>query len=95
MKLDISLHCHNAGDILFDGLYTHRVVELIDCLLEAKLEQLVFRFGKLLIVRMSDSVFNRNNYSLLHLVAGNYTNAGFSEVSFHSLSASLSQALVP
>ena len=49
MKLDITLNGLDSGDILFNGVDSHRVIELVNGLLEAQFEQLVLQLKELSI----------------------------------------------
>ena len=44
VQLDIALDRFDAGDIFFYGVDAHRVVELVDGLLEAQFEKLILQF---------------------------------------------------
>ena len=39
MEFDVALHGKHAGDVFLDGADTHGVIELVDGLLEAQLEE--------------------------------------------------------
>ena len=49
MEFDIAHHGFDSGDIFFDGADPHRIVELVDGLLEAQFEKLIFQLKELSI----------------------------------------------
>lgn len=55
VKLDITLNCLNARYVLLDGTDSHRVVELVNSLLEAQFEKLILNSSSLASSSLAES----------------------------------------
>ena len=48
-EFDLAEHGHDSCDVLLDDLKGHRIVELVDCVLETQVEKLILKLGELFI----------------------------------------------